>query len=161
MGRSPSFSSYVRPIPDQKELIELNNIFTFIFSNGTITQYEDGSESVLNDISQIYIKIIYSEYEPQILERSCSVYKKEEDNFPRIGRIYRISSAIIYNFSNEYSSNKTFYYKVLELQNIEDDYYTTFCLRTDGVVLNNESFTKRGCLLKLVVASSIGQLIPV
>jgi hypothetical protein len=81
-----------------------------------------------------------------------------EDYFPEKESIYQITSATKYKFKNKYSWGEPFFYHVLELQNTDDSFYTTFCLKTDGAILNVESLSLRGYVSKVMVASSIEQL---
>lgn len=147
----------VKPIQKKTALKELNDLFNYFFAVGDIKTYDDNTK-VATTPEKIYIRIVKSEYAPPpiVLERSCSIYqKKMEDYFPLKESIYEITSVFKYKFNNKHGS---FGFNVVELCNIDDDYYTSFCIKTDGAVLNIESLSLRGYISKIVVASSIEQL---
>lgn len=143
MGRSPLFYSIVKPVFHLEPIEPLSNIFKFTYGNNECNM----NEHIQIHISEpILIKITSSIYNPPILERSCSVYNGYEDVFPKIDNVYSIVSATRYTFCNQYSNNIPFSYDILDIKNSNSDYYSTFCIRTDGLVLNNESFTPRGII---------------
>lgn len=161
MGRSPSFAEHVRPIRPKETIRELDDLFCYFFAVGEVVAYEDGTQAATIDgsVDNLYVRFIQSEYSMlPVLERSCSIYRKIDDHFPEKENIYRIVSAIRYRFKNKHSLGETFFYDVLELQNIKDEYYTTFCIKTDGSVLNIESLSVRGSVRQVMVAPSIRQL---
>lgn len=149
MGRSPFYAEHVRPIKKNKPIKELEEIFSYFFQSGDIIVYEDDIQ-VATLKSDVCLEIMESQQTLlPILERCCSIYRKREDYFPEKDKIYRINSAIIYRFCNKHSEYKPFEFHVLELENINKDYYTTFCLMTDGSLLNLESLSLRGYVLKI------------
>lgn len=161
MGRSPFYSEHVKPLKKKETLQDLDDLFCYFFAVGDVSSYEDQTQmAIINgDDDNLYIRIIQSEYTPlPTLERSCSIYRKTEDHFPEKENIYQITSATKYQFKNKYSWGEPFFYHVLELRNMDDNVYTTFCLKTDGAILNIESLSLRGYVSKVMVASSIGQL---
>jgi len=161
MGRSPFYAEHVKPLKKKEILQDLNDLFCYFFAVGEISCYDDGSQMATIDtaIDNLYVRIIHSEYTPlPTLERSCSIYLKMEDHFPEKENLYRITSATKYQFQNKHSWGERFAYHVLELRNINDNVYTTFCLSTNGAILNIESLSVRGYVSKIMVASSIEQL---
>lgn len=161
MGRSPFYAEYVKPLKRKETLQDLDDLFCYFFAVGEISSYDDDTQMAIidGDVDNLYIRIIQSEYTPlPTLERSCSIYHKMEDHFPEKENIYQIISATKYRFKNKYSWDEPFFYHVLELQNMDDNVYTTFCLKTDGAILNIESLSLRGYVSKVMVASSIEQL---
>lgn len=161
MGRSPLYAEYVKPMTQKDKLPILDDIFCYFFAVGDITTYDDGTQMATIDskAENMYIRVIQWEHTPSpLLERSCSIYRKMEDRFPQIETIYQVISAIQYCFQNKHSGGVPFTYHVLELRNTNHRFYTTFCLKTDGAILNLESLTVRGHVSKVMVASSIGQL---
>lgn len=161
MGRSPFYAEHVKPMKKKTILQDLDDLFCYFFAVGEITTYDDNSQMAVIDssVDNLYLRIIQSEYQMlPTLERSCSIYRKIEDHFPEKERIYQLTSATKYQFQNKYSWGEPFSYHVLELRNIDENYYTTFCLKTDGAILNIESLSVRGYVSKVMVASSIEQL---
>jgi len=161
MGRSPFYSEHVKPLKKKPVLQDLDDLFCYFFAVGETVLYEDNTRvaTIDQNIDNLYIRIIQSEYTPlPVLERSCSVYRKMEDHFPEKDSIYRIKSALKYSFKNKHSYGEPFSYHVLEISNINNDVYTTFCLSTDGAILNIESLSVRGYVSKVMVASSIEPL---
>lgn len=161
MGRSPFYAEQVKPLKKKEILQDLDDLFCYFFAVGEICSYDDGSQMATIDtaIDNLYIRIIHSDYTPlPILERSCSIYRKMEDHFPEKENIYQITSAIKYQFQNKHSQGERFAYHVLELHNMDENVYTTFCLSTNGAILNIESLSVRGYVSKVMVASSIEQL---
>lgn len=161
MGRSPFYAKYVKPLKKKDILQDLDDLFCYFFAIGVISYYDDNTQmaTIDDNVDNLYIRIIQSEYTPMpTLERSCSIYRKMEDHFPEKESIYQIISATKYQFKNKYSWGEPFSYHVLELSNINGNLYTTFCLKTDGAILNIESLSLRGYVSKVMVASSIEQL---
>ena len=161
MGRSPFYAEHVKPLKRKETLQDLDDLFCYFFAVGDISSYEDDTQmaTIDSNVDNLYIQIIQSEYTPlPTLERSCSIYRKMEDHFPEKDNIYQIVSATKYQFRNKYSWGEPFSYHVLELRNMDDNFYTTFCLKTDGAILNIESLSIRGYVSKVMVASSIEQL---
>lgn len=161
MGRSPFYAEHVRPLKKKQIMQDLDDLFCYFFAVGDVSFYDDNTQSATidNNLDKIYIQIIQSEYTPlPILERSCSIYRKIEDHFPEKTSIYELTSALKYKFKNKHSWGENFSYHVLELKNVDKNYYTTFCLKTDGAILNIESLSLRGYVSKIIVASSIEQL---
>jgi len=162
MGRSPFYSENVRPLKEKPVLQDLDDLFCYFFAVGETVFYEDNARvaTIDSNMDNLYIRIIQSEYVPlPTLERSCSIYRKMEDHFPEKDSIYRIKSAMKYSFKNKHSRGEPFSFHVLEISNINDNLYTTFCLKTDGAILNIESLSVRGYVSKVMVASSIEQLL--
>lgn len=160
MGRSPFFADHVKPVQTKNSLQDLDDIFHYFFNVGKKEYYDDNTETAkITNNEKIYLRVIQSEYsQTPLLERSCSIYRKLEDHFPDKDNIYYVSSVCKYKFNNQYSGNEPFEFDVLELKNIDERYYTTFCVKTDGAILNIESLSLRGYISKLVVASSIENL---
>ena len=161
MGRSPFYAEYVKPLKKRETLQDLHDIFCYFFAVGLVSFYDDNTQMATIDRKDdnLYIRIIHSEHTPlPALERSCSIYRKKEDHFPEKDSIYQIISATKHQFKNKYSWGEPFSYHVLELCNTDDSFYTTFCLKTDGAILNVESLSLRGYVSKVMVASSIKQL---
>ena len=162
MGRSPFYTDYVKPLAQKDKLQLLDDIFCYFFAVGDISSYDDGTLMATTDgktNNKLYIRIIKWEHTPSpLLERSCSVYQKMEDRFPEPENIYEVLSAIKYCFQNKHSGNKPFTYHVLELRNTNHRFYTTFCIKTDGALLNLESLTVRGYVSQVVMESSTKQL---
>lgn len=161
MGRSPFFAEHVKPIKNNREILqELDDIFCYFFAIGNVVCYEDNNVATIDDPhDKIYLRIIQSEHDPlPVLERSCSIYRKTGDDFPEKDSIYQIHSASKYKFKNKHSIGEPFYYNVLELRNVDCDLYATFCIKTDGAVLNIESMSLRGYISKVMVASSTEEL---
>lgn len=157
MGRSPFFAEYVRPIHPKPVLRVLDDVFSYFFNRGDIAFYDESQVATIR--GQVYICITESEHNRiPLLERSCSIYRKMEDYFPTGGSIYRVRSAIRYKFRNRHSGNRVFEYNVLELANLDTEYFTTFCIKTDGAILNIESLSLRGYANKVNVSCSIEQL---
>lgn len=73
-----------------------------------------------------------------MIERSCSVYYGVEEPLPIIGTAYRIQGAERVVF------DRGFEYDVLYVRSLSPDRFCTWCVRTDGVVLNAESLQVRG-----------------
>lgn len=161
MGRSPFYAEHVKPLKKKELLQDLDDLFCYFFAVGEISSYDDNTQitTIDSNVDNLYLRVIQCEYIPlPVLERSCSIYRKIEDYFPEKQKIYQIISATKYQFKNKYSWHEPFSYHVLELRNIDENYYTTFCLKTDGAVLNIESLSVRGYITKVMVASSIEQL---
>lgn len=162
MGRSPFYSEHVKPLKTKPILQDLDDLFCYFFAVGEISFYEDNTQvaTIDDNLDKLYIQIVHSEYTPlPVLERSCSIYRKMEDHFPEKNNIYQIKSATKYKFKNKHSLGEPFSYHVLEISNVNDNFYTTFCLKTDGAVLNIESLSVRGYVSKVMVASSADQLL--
>lgn len=162
MGRSPFYAEYVKPLKKKDTLQDLDDIFCYFFAVGLVSFYDDNTQMATidnNKDNHLYLRIIQSEYTPlPTLERSCSIYRRMEDHFPEKDSIYQIISATKHQFKNKHSWGEPFSYHVLELSNMDDNLYTTFCLKTDGAILNIESLSLRGYVSKVMVASSIEQL---
>lgn len=158
MGRSPFYAEHVKPVDQRPVLHDLDSVFSYFFQQGTIVSYQDGTRvATLSD--DLYIKILQSQHSKlPVLERSCSIYRKLEDNFPDRDNIYRVQSAIHYVFCNKHSDDQPFVFQVLELTNLDHDYYTTFCVKTDGAILNIESLSLRGYASKVDVSLTIDRL---
>lgn len=160
MGRSPFYAEHVKPVEPRPVLYDLDSIYSYFFEQGDVACYEDGTQvATLTD--DLYVKISKCHHSKlPVLERSCSIYRKLEDNFPdsNDNNIYKIKTAIRYVFCNKYSNDQPFVYQILELTNVNDDYYTTFCVKTDGAILNIESLSLRGYASKVNVASTIDHL---
>lgn len=73
-----------------------------------------------------------------MIERSCSVYYGVEEPLPLIGTVYRIQGAERILF------DRGFEYDVLYVRSLSPDRFCTWCVRTDGIVLNAESLQVRG-----------------
>jgi len=73
-----------------------------------------------------------------MIERSCSVYYGVEEPFPIVDTVYRIQGAerIVFDLGFEYD--------VLYIRSLSPDRFCTWCVRTDGIVLNAESLQVRG-----------------
>lgn len=160
MGRSPFYAQHIRPLKNNNVMEDLHDIFTYLFAVGEVSSFDDVQIAYMGEWDELYVSVLQSDYSPcpLVLERSCSVYRKQEDHFPDVQSIYKIKSAIKYKFRNKHSLQEAFYYHVIELTNIDDELYTTFCLRTDGAILNLESLSLRGYVKKVMVSSSIEQL---
>lgn len=161
MGRNPLYADYVKPLAKKDLLQDLDDLFCYFFAAGKIISYDDGVQTAVIDskADRMYVRILQSEHTPlPTLERACSVYRKAEDRFPKKESIYQIVSATKYQFQNEYSAGEPFTFHVLELRNTDPRFYTTFCLKTDGAILNLESLSVRGYASKVMVASSTRQL---
>jgi len=160
MGRSPFFAIHVKPLQKKNIIPELEDIFEYFFKMGEVVYYEDDTQTATLRNENVYVRITHSHHTPILtLERSCSTYQKLEDHFPEKQHTYQVTSAIRYKFKNKHSwGGEPFYYHVLELQNTDDNYYTTFCIKTDGAILNIESMSLRGYLSHIEVAPSIEQL---
>jgi hypothetical protein len=152
MGRSPVFHNHVRPVPerlDNKVSLILKNIYN---ENKCITEYDQDGLIMSNIIKFPFphIKIVETFRSPPRLDRSCSVYFGVEEYFPQGGSIYDVIGCERYQFNNQYSDNNTFYYDILLLQHIDPQYHLTYCIRTDGEILNIESLASRGHLVSIV-----------
>lgn len=157
MGRNPLFAEHVIPIHTKKTIPELESIFSVFFQTGEIVFHDDAHIATIS--KPIYLSISGSDHAKiPFLERSCSVYRKTEDYFPEEKNIYQIVNAIRYKFCNRHSGNKPFEYHVLEIVNTDMECYTTFCIRTDGAILNLESLSLRGYCSHVQIASSTQQL---
>lgn len=157
MGRNPLFAEHVVPIHTKKVIPELERIFSFFFQTGEIAFYDDTHIATIT--KPIYLRIFDSErIHIPFLERSCSIYRKMEDHFPEEKNSYRVVNAIRYKFCNRHSENTPFEYHILEIVNTDMEYYTTFCIRTDGAILNLESLSLRGYCSHVQIASSTQQL---
>lgn len=144
MGRSPFYAQHVVPIPTRTSLKELEDVFKFLFQQGRVVVYDDDTK-VSTPSTPIYIRLLDSKTCPKpTLERCCSIYRKKEDHFPSNNSVYKVHSAILYRFQNRHSQHRPFEYHVLEVAHQDDNYYTTFCVRTDGAILNLESLSLRG-----------------
>lgn len=157
MGRNPFYAEHVRPTMSKPVLKDLDTVFSYFFNMGEVVFYDDTHVATIN--KPLYIRIMKSEHcHLPVLERSCSIYRKMEDYFPRKENIYQVKAAIRYRFQNHYSENNVFEYNVLEIVNVDNDYYTTFCIKTDGAILNIESLSLRGYIQETKISSSIEQL---
>lgn len=157
MGRSPFYAEYVRPVTPKPVLQDLDMAFSSIFKIGDVAFYDDTHVATIH--KPLYIRIMKSEHcRLPMLERSCSIYRKMEDYFPKKENIYQVRAAIRHRFRNHYSGGKVFEYNVLEIVNVDNDYYTTFCIKTDGAILNIESLSLRGYIQETRIAPSIEQL---
>lgn len=153
MGRSPFYAQHVVPIPTRSSLKELEDVFKFMFQQGRVVVYDDDAK-VSTPSTPIYIRLLDSKTCPKpTLERCCSVYRKMEDHFPSNNSVYKVCSAILYRFHNRHSQHRPFEYHVLEVAHQDDNYYTTFCVRTDGAILNLESLSLRGYVSDVVYQS--------
>lgn len=155
MGRNPFYADHVRPLPIQnRPLQELEEIFSQFFTIGNVVVYEDDEIQVATLSKQqeeIQLQLIECQRTPRpCLERSCSIYRKKEDYFPKRKTIYKVKTAILYRFQNQHSNHEPFELRVLELEPTKDEYYTTFCLTIEGEILNLESLSLRGHVSKLV-----------
>lgn len=159
MGRNPFYAEHIRPLKNRPVIQDLDDIFCYLFAVGDISNFDELQVAYLGEWDDLYLRLIQCEYLPTpVLERSCSIYRKQEDRFPEMSSIYKVKSATHYKFRNQHSLQEPFVYNVLEVVNIDDECYTTFCLRTDGAILNVESLSLRGYVNKVMVASSIEQL---
>lgn len=147
MGRSPFFYDFIRPVPLRSNP-NFQDLFNTIISDGNI------SDKYYNDFnahpkSNVYIKVGNVSFDPPLLDRSCSVYRGVEDHFPETNNIYKINRAVRIKFSNEFTNNTEITYDFFEVSNIDTtfNYFTTFCIRTDGTVLNIESLNIRGYII--------------
>lgn len=153
MGRNPFYAQHVVPIPTRSVLKELEDVYEFLFQHGNIVSYDDDTK-VSKPSTPIYIRVLHTQQcHPPLLERSCSIYRKMEDRFPLTESIYEVRCALSYTFTNRHSHFKPFEYRVLELTHMDQDYYTTFCVRTDGAILNLESLSLRGYVSDVAVHS--------
>lgn len=159
MGRSPFYAEHIRPLKTQPVIQDLEDIFCYLFAVGEVFTFDDLQVAYLGEWDQLYLRILQSDVRSTpVLERSCSIYRKQEDHFPKMSSIYKVKSATRYQFRNAHSLQELFVYHVLEVNHLDDNSYTTFCLRTDGAILNVESLSLRGYVKKVMVASSIEQL---
>ena len=143
MGRSPFFADCVKPTPKKEVITPLEEYFDLCMSSISHKETDDISVGVRVPL-KVYIHIGESIYSPPLLERSCSVYRGLEDSFPDKNTEYRITGVRNYTFCNKYSTNEPFNYHVIEIAHPDPTMFSTFCIRTDGLVLNHESFTPRG-----------------
>ena len=154
MGRNPFYMRHVKPILPRATVVPLGEVFDHFFRVGDVVFYEDDTQvaELERRLGVVRIRIPRSEHVPTpLLERSCSIYRKMEDHFPSKEDVYRVRRAIRHMFCNEHSLNRPFWYDVLELENEDDRYYTTFCIKTDGAILNIESLSLRGYATDAVV----------
>lgn len=136
---------HVRPVEPRAANEVLAGVFDYFFREGDVAFYDDDTHVAELEKVVVRIRIHRSERVPApLLERSCSIYRREEDHFPTKDAVYRVRRAVRHLFCNEHSSHHPFRYDLLEVENVEDRYYTTFCIRTDGAVLNIESLSLRG-----------------
>lgn len=157
MGRNPYYARYVRPIPPRPLVDELSGVFEQFFRVGDVAFYEDDTRiaEMERRMGVVRIRITRSEHAPTpVLERSCSIYRRMEDHFPTKDATYRVRRAIRHLFRNEHSSFLPFWYDLLEVENEDDRYYTTFCIRTDGAILNLESLSLRGYATEVVIVAT-------
>lgn len=153
MGRSPFYAQHVVPIPTRSIVKELEDVYDYIFQHGNVTTYEDDTKVSIAS-TPIYIQVIHSQKNPlTTLERSCSVYRKMEDHFPHSKNIYKVRCALSYCFQNRHSYFQPFEYRVLEVTHMDENYHTTFCVRTDGAILNLESLSLRGHVSHVTIHS--------
>jgi hypothetical protein len=153
MGRSPFYADHVRPLKIHKPpLQELEEIFYQYFLMGDVIIYDDNIQvAKLKKSDEIKLQITECKKTPSLLlERCCSVYRKKEDYLPETNMIYKVKTAILYKFQNKYSNQEPFEFRVLEIQNIDTEYYTSFCITIEGSILNIESLSLRGEISKLV-----------
>lgn len=154
MGRSPYFTRHVRPIEPRAANEALGIVFDHFFRVGEVAFYEDNTR-VAEPEKSARIRIQQSEHaQTPTLERSCSVYRRREDYFPSKEAVYRVRRAVRHMFCNEHSAHTPFWYDLLEVENEDDRYYTTFCVRTDGAILNVESLTLRGYATDVVLLAT-------
>lgn len=112
-------------------------------SGNNVVEMGDGCRGV-HISGNATIRFYCTMYDPPLtLERSCSAYHGLEIAFPEPNTEHPIASVVEHTFSNIHSDYKPFIYKVMELEPSGDD-YPTFVIRTDGAVLNAESFSIRG-----------------
>lgn len=158
MGRNPLYADYVVPIHCKPSLPDLEDLFALFFRLGEVGYYDD-DDQVATLPQPIYLRILQSEYmHLPLLERSCSVYRKVEDYFPKEQHLYQVVAAVRHRFRNQYSGHQPFEYRVLEIVNTDPEYHTTFCIRTDGALLNLESLSLRGYATHVRVVHSTEQL---
>jgi hypothetical protein len=137
------------------------DVFDYFFRVGEVACYDDETQVAELGKNMVRIRVLACERAPPpLLERSCSIYRRAEDHFPDDLTTYRVVKAIRHRFCNQHSSGRPFYYDILEVENVDDRYYTTFCLRTDGAILNLESLSLRGYATKIEVVRplTIGRL---
>lgn len=125
MGRCPNFESLVRFIP----------------INISSTIYTELENLFKNQIHDVFILFKHIQFDPPILDRSCSIYYGIEDHFPNEESLYKIKNKIKYTFNQQ---DNNFEYNIFELESLIPSSFITFCLRTDGELLNIESFQSRG-----------------
>lgn len=146
MGRSPFFMEQVRP-----ELAHHDEFPSFLQSwfdkwMTNATELGDGCRGV--KVQGMSIRFLETNYEPPLrLERSCSVYRGVEVSFPISESEYPITAAIQYTFRNKHSNFQPFVYNIIEVKGLQG-LFPTFVVRTDGAILNCESFTLRGHVFK-------------
>lgn len=156
MGRNPFYANYVRPLSTKNPpLQDLEEIFSQFFQYGNVVVYEDDIHVAKfppkQEKNAIQLQLVECHHTPRpCLERSCSIYCKKEDYFPEKHTIYKVKTAILYRFQNQYSNHEPFEFRVLELEPTEDEYYTTFCVTIQGEILNLESLSLRGYVSKVV-----------
>lgn len=144
MGRSPFFADYVKPTSSMRVISSLEEYFNSCMSAISFKEIDNISVGVKTPTNKAVLLIGASVYNPPLLERSCSVYRGYEDSFPNPDTEYLIIGVRTYTFCNQHSSNIPFSYHVLEVAHPDPKMFSTFCIRTDGLVLNQESFTPRG-----------------
>jgi len=157
MGRSPNWYMYVDPVERLEPNgmgVDLDDVFRSSLDPALVR--EEAEEETPAGISLFADPIVaaspspfpedrvllVTDTQPIPVEwvanigimRACSTYGMHEDAYPEIGRTYRIAQACRYRFRKGHT------YDVFYVTSTEPRTLCTWALRTDGVVLNVESF---------------------
>lgn len=156
MGRSPEWFRYVRPFPPRPagSLSSLEALFSHhLTETPARSAIEDEVEVAFTQIPlsmNVGIRIdAISDLSPdhhEGLMRCCSTYGQEDEDRPQQGLSYRIEAVARYRFIRHAPSARTAsneeaaVYDVLYVSHPDPGVMSTWVLRTDGLVLNLESF---------------------
>lgn len=150
MGRSPIFCKYVQYHPYSILSSDLSNLFQQactiqeehmdpfgIIAYSPCTFFK--MHPVRLRITEIIIPpCITFDLSKPIMERCCSTYGKHDHYFPKQDEIYHIIAAEKYRLMSGHV------YDIFVVMFHDNNSIITWVLRTDGVVLNAESFQVRG-----------------
>lgn len=155
MGRSPNWFHYVRPFPLRTtgSLPSLDAVFKrhlgepMASASDAAPKPEEVEMAFAQIPSSTDTRVTIGTVSPLPLHlqdgllRCCSTYGQEDEDCPTVGVSYRIVAVARYCFvQNAPEQEDAAIYDVLYVSHPDPQVMSTWALRTDGLVLNIESF---------------------
>lgn len=134
MGRSPFFEDHVRFVPF-RNTPELESL--------RLLCEDSRHDNLYIRIDKMYFENHLSTLDMLPMERSCSTYGLRELYLPVQGEEYKIAGVEHYHFG-------AFQYDMIAIQSPKNR-MATFMIRSDGMLMNIESFEPRGYIIEMSI----------